>query len=267
MSLTSPSSELALGREFPPHQFKNIGELKHLVSEKIVRLDQYEEDQYLSFCNVSPEAFHEIEESREDHSRYTYFPDIQTLVIKLTTTASEKWHRSLGTRIFLKVTSDMGMGYDEFMPIAASTVVGQGSSSKEGDSGWTNLEVRSGAADWPGLVIQAGVSRSGAGYEGECLACLRADARWLLEHSQGQVNIVLLLWIEPASKKVIIEKWISGPQLTSSRFNVLRSAKPASIKTPPRLTLPVLHWFLSSMSGSCMSGPGLCSLVCKLQGV
>jgi len=162
-------------------------------------LDQYEEDQYLYFCNVSLEAFHEIEESREDHSRYTYFPDIQTLVIKLTTTASEKGHRSLETTTFLDVISDMGMDHDEFMPIGASTVVGQGSSSK-GDPGWTNLKVRSCTADWPGLVIQAGVSRFGAGYEGECLARLRADVRWLLEHFQGQVNIVLLLWIEPARR-------------------------------------------------------------------
>lgn len=119
----------------------------------------------------------------------------------------------------------MGMDYDEFMPIGASTAIGQGSSSKEGDSGWTNLNVRSGAADWPGLVIQAGASCSGAGYEGECLACLQADDRWLLEHSQGQINIVLLIWIKPANKRVLIEKWISGTQFTSLRFNVLRSAE------------------------------------------
>lgn len=119
----------------------------------------------------------------------------------------------------------MGMGYDEFMPIGASTIIGQDSSSKEGDSGWTNLEFRSGAADWPGLFIQAGASRSGAGYEGECLARLQADARWLLEHSQGQVHIVLLIWIEPANKKVLVEKWISDSQPTSSRFNVFRAAE------------------------------------------
>lgn len=98
--------------------------------------------------------------------------------MKLTITASEKTHRSFETRISVKDISDMEMGYDEFMLIGASTIIGQDSSSREGDSGWTNLKVRLGAADWPGLVIRVGASHSGAVYESACLARLRANARW-----------------------------------------------------------------------------------------
>lgn len=66
--------------------------------------------------------FHEVEESREDHSKYTYFAHIQTLVVNPTTTASKKEHQNF---------PDHGMGYDEFMQLELRRILYRTSRLKE----------------------------------------------------------------------------------------------------------------------------------------
>lgn len=108
----------------------------------------------------------------------------------------------------------MGIGYEQFCGIGATMYFGQSASAKEGDSSWKNLRMRSNKGDWPSLVIQAGMSES--------LPRLRSNARWWIEHSDGRVNIVLLIWIRPAMKTVKIEKWERGQApttRTSARLN------------------------------------------------
>ncbi|RPA95775.1 hypothetical protein L873DRAFT_1845854 [Choiromyces venosus 120613-1] len=79
-------------------------------------------------------------------------------------------------------------------------------SSKEADSAFKPLS-RPRKADWPTLVIESGVS--------EKLPRLRVDARWWLENSSGDVNIVLLFSISEAAQMIHLEKWelVSVPNL------------------------------------------------------
>ena len=62
------------------------------------------------------------------------------------------------------------------------------------------------------LIIEVpGVFHEKAHSEFErALTCLRADAKWWLAHSQGGVNIVMILWIRPERKVVQMEKWCLG---------------------------------------------------------
>ncbi|RPA90186.1 hypothetical protein L873DRAFT_1565744, partial [Choiromyces venosus 120613-1] len=85
-------------------------------------------------------------------------------------------------------------------------------SSKEADSAFKPLS-RPHRADWPTLVIESGVS--------EKLPRLRADARWWLENSSGDVNIVLLFSILAAAQTIHLEKWeiMSVPNLQVTRLH------------------------------------------------
>ena len=216
MDPTTPSFDLPMAN----HSFTNIKEFQRIIAEKNATIDESDEGQYLTFNKVSPGTFQKIETSRREGDsgiRFTYFADVEVLIVKVVTIAHEKAHRSLGARITMKSLSGMNMGFDEFMEHGAAKYNGP-NSSKEGDSVYINQRVRSQAGDWPSLVIESGKSES--------LLRLRVDARWWIQNSNGQVNIVIIIHVNPADKKIQIEKWISGssagtrvsPRLTQAVF-------------------------------------------------
>jgi hypothetical protein len=53
--------------------------------------------------------------------------------------------------------------------------------------------------DWPTIMFESGFSES--------LGHLRNDAKWWLANSQGEVKIAVIIAIQPADKKLHIEKW------------------------------------------------------------
>ena len=144
-------------------------------------------------------------------------------------------HLTLGQKIFRKVVA-IQIRDEEFTAIGSTRYCGQTASSKESDSGWKNLRVRPNTGDWPSFIIEAGMSAS--------LPRLHSDARWL-EHSAGNVRIVLLVWIQPTIKTVKIEKWVTGP-MPSTRVitrRVQSNAFPirtAEIKIDQSMTPPVI---------------------------
>lgn len=106
----------------------------------------------------------------------------------------------------------MGLDDLELSSIGSTLYKGQ-RSAKEPDSSWMNQIVRPQKEQFPHFVIEAGLSES--------LPRLRADAKWWVEHSKGEVNIVLVIWIRPKRKMVRIEKWCPGqapPTRSSSRL-------------------------------------------------
>jgi hypothetical protein len=103
----------------------------------------------------------------------------------------------------------MGIAFEEFYGLGSSTYRRQNASAKESDSSWINLRIRPNTGHWPCFIIEAGMSES--------MPRLRSDARWWIEHSAGTVNLVLFIWVQPAGKKVKIEKWIPGPVPTTRR--------------------------------------------------
>lgn len=134
--------------------------------------------------------------------KFSYFPDIESLIVKLPTKAHELARNSFGTMLAVSKVGPMGIHYPEFMGLGATKYVGQNVSSKEGDSSWINMSILP-KDDWPNFVIEAGMSQG--------TLRLRAAARWWIEHSQGQVGIVLLIHVIPSSKTIKLEKWIPSP--------------------------------------------------------
>lgn len=80
------------------------------------------ESQYIALKNVSNGDFDQIETKRAAFGsmvRLTYFPDIETLIIKVPTREHEVAHRTFGTETTINVRL-MGMGRFEFHPLGAT---------------------------------------------------------------------------------------------------------------------------------------------------
>lgn len=217
----SPSDELALVKKYPPFPFVNIKQLADTVERRQTEIDTLHKTNYISFGEVTPMKFQEIQKYRENaglHLRFTYFPDIATLIIKIPTKEHDQSHAQLFQCIDRRLTL-MGVDYREFAAMATTTTksseqrVGQRPSSKEGDSTAINKKIRKAGEDWPVFVIESGVSES--------LARLRADARWWIENSKGQVLMVLIIKIERNNRSARIIKYIpqAVPALRSTRSN------------------------------------------------
>lgn len=98
------------------HPFISLKEFQHIIAEKNTTIDESDEGQYLTFNKVSPETFQKIETSRREGDtsiRFTYFADVEVLIVKVVTKLHEKVHRSLGMRIMIKSLSGMNMGFSQ----------------------------------------------------------------------------------------------------------------------------------------------------------
>jgi hypothetical protein len=90
------------------------------------------------------------------------------------------------------------------------------------------------------LVFEAGIS--------ETLARLRVDADWWLTNSNGEVKIVVIIWIVRAAKSLVIEKWCLQPRSRAApvtRANTLITTKIQELTIiqnppipPPQGTIP-----------------------------
>lgn len=204
----TPSAELALTKEFPPIHYTGFKALKKTVDALRDNLCSNGNDgnQYVPFDHVSPEVFEKIEEKRLYlimKARLSYFPDIQTLIVKIPSEPQERAHGTLGQLIQLRTITPMNLDLSELMFLGASTKKSQSRSSKESDSAWKNVNIRSREDDFPCLVVEAGLSE-------ESLSRLRRAASWWIESSAGKVNIFLIIWICKAKKMLHIEKYIPG---------------------------------------------------------
>jgi hypothetical protein len=161
------------------------------------------------FSNVTPTSFVAINKHRErtgSKVRFTYFPDIATLIIKIPTKIHEQAHLHF-SMILVQLAGGMGIRQGEFIPYGAATMKSENCpqrSQKEGDSTFLNRLIRQGNDEWPSLVIQAGNTES--------LPCLRSDAKWWIESSRGEVQIVVLIKINRPRKLVTILKYVPGPR-------------------------------------------------------
>jgi hypothetical protein len=213
------SSELALTSLYPPTDFTGIRALKDAVTAKAASLDSGGQYQYISLKNVGRRDFDLIEANRKKLGgavRLTYFPDIETLIIKVTSGDQEAAHANFGLRISNKVHR-MNMLHLGFYALGATTYTGPTNSSKECDSSYINKLLR--GRGWPNLVIEAGLSES--------MPRLQADAAWLFENSNGAVRLVLLIKIDVQRKTITIEKhdrtW--GPSTRSNPQGLWRPRK------------------------------------------
>ncbi|GIJ84717.1 hypothetical protein Asppvi_003568 [Aspergillus pseudoviridinutans] len=189
------SAQLALTDIYPPAPIGKPRDFKSAIENRVKALrDGSTEDSYLSFNGVTPQLFEYIESRRHTlgakRARFTYFADIETLIVKVPSEAHEKAHAIIGHEIFFRLRR---------MGIAPAEVI-LGGSSKEVDSAYKNLNVRSQVASWPIWVVEGGMSKS--------LERLRGDASWWINHSKGEVQLVILVWICPSRRTVKVETWV-----------------------------------------------------------
>lgn len=194
-----------------PIQYTGFAALKKAVDSHRDKLcsNGGDGDQYIAFGHVSQGTFEEIDANRLQlvmKAALSYFPDTETLIVKIPTRLQEKAHQRLGQLILMKTVAPMNLDINDFSPMGKTTIKVQNGSSKESDSSWKNENIRPRDEDFPCLVVEAGMSES--------LTRLRGDARWCIESSGGKVNMVVIIWTRKTSRVLHIEKYIPGPPQT-----------------------------------------------------
>ncbi|KIN05884.1 hypothetical protein OIDMADRAFT_17046 [Oidiodendron maius Zn] len=111
--------------------------------------------------------------------------------------AHEGLHGYLFGRLHSKAIR-MGIQDHDIAIVGAGRYKGN-SSSKEGDSALKPRAFRPKYTDWPTIVFEAGLFES--------LDQLRIDAGWWLMNSNYDVNIVIVISLQKAQRRIQIEKW------------------------------------------------------------
>ncbi|RAH50704.1 uncharacterized protein BO95DRAFT_159917 [Aspergillus brunneoviolaceus CBS 621.78] len=201
-----PSTVLAMTGQYPPQTYRGLQDLNREIVALQDRLRQRDANQYLSFKHVSAADLHSLEESRDQllgAVRLTYFPDIETLLIKVPTLHHEKAHRSFAEETVTALTN-MGVRVMEREPTGAGRYTARSASRKEADSSYRNGLLRPTGTDWPHFVIESGLSES--------LFRLRQDVNWWIANSGGSVLLVLLLKVSRSDQTLTIEKYFPQRQ-------------------------------------------------------
>ncbi|RHZ72337.1 hypothetical protein CDV55_103249 [Aspergillus turcosus] len=200
--MENPSSaQLALTGIYPPTPLQRPSDLKTAIENKKEALkDGSDEDSYLSFSGVTPERFQYIESHRDSleatRVRFTYFADIETLIVKVPSEPHEGSHLGIANEIRDILRMNSRVSRAEVWAIGSTRYRGN-SSSKESDSGYRNNNLRPQAGAWPHWVIEAGMTES--------LERLHTDASWWINNSNGEVRLVILAWIRPRQRFIKIE--------------------------------------------------------------
>ena len=195
------SSSLAMTGKYPPRTFRGLQDFNQAINTLQERLRQRDVNQFLSFKHVSAKSFRSLDKNLGQLGtgvRITYFPDIETLIVKVVTAPHETAHRAF-TDEAISSLSIMGISLDERVPTGAARYTAPSNSRKEGDSTYKNNLLRPRNTDWPHWVIESGVSES--------LPRLLQDVNWWIGNSAGRVLLVLLFKVSRAEKKFTIEKY------------------------------------------------------------
>jgi hypothetical protein len=165
----------------------------------------------------------------------TYHTDTNILIVKVPTIEHERAHILLADEVNEKLR-EMGLLKRSLQGCGATRYDGF-ITSKEGDSSY-KPRCRARKRDWPTLVFEAGVSES--------LEELRTDAKWWLHNSDGEVKIVIIIWIRPAQKSIWIEKWCLQPRTpaapaTRANTPIATKAQELSITQNPPIPTPAAN--------------------------
>ena len=117
-------------------------------------------NQYIPFDHISLEIFEKIKEKRLElimKATLSYFPDIQTLIVKIPSQAHEKAHEKLRQLILLEsIAPPMNLAISTFALMGSTMLKGKNGSFRETVAAWKNANIRSREGDFLRLVVQAG---------------------------------------------------------------------------------------------------------------
>ena len=173
MTIPISSSELLKGLEDKVQLFSGIANMRKVVNSRTEDLQASRTtDQYLVFKPVMTDDFNKIENKRHiigRHLRKTYCINLDTLIVKLMPLLRhELAHCSFGTLLSIQ-SHVMGFSPFQFVNVSGTTYKGH-SVKKEPDTAFKPFPHQPNPADWPTLVLKAGVS--------QLLRQLRNSARW-----------------------------------------------------------------------------------------
>lgn len=225
--MVSPSSEeLALMRTHPRTPIGSPADFKSAIDARYKALeDGTIEESYISFSDVRPDTFQSLNSRRHELGaskvRLTYFPDIETLIVKVPSLPHERAAATFGYQIHRRLAPGM-VNDREAVPVGSARYRGQRDSSKEADAAFQNQIVRRLDSQWPVFVIEAGMSES--------LERLHGDASWWINHSDGEVRLVIIVWVSPSTQIMKMETWVPA-----------RNPPPTGPRTRSRTAIPTLY--------------------------
>ncbi|GLA49980.1 hypothetical protein AnigIFM63604_005986 [Aspergillus niger] len=205
-----PSADLALVGKYPPEIYKGIHKLKETIKSTFNTLEEHDIDQYLSLGCVSGQDFQHLVENRQQlcySVRFTYFPDIETLIVKIAmprqNAARMAFRREITSQLRI-----MSLGIEERPALWPSLHISPAGSMKEADDSWSHPLMEPRNKDWPKIVIQSAVAGS--------MPRLRLEASWWINNSKGQVQIVVLIGVRKDSRSIVLEKYFPKPCVPSN---------------------------------------------------
>jgi len=156
--------------------------------------------QYIVFSHVTQEELSNIDPIRDTNHkrlRFLYVNEPKALIVTIMPEiAHQLAAREFGYAFRIKA-QEMPLGR-ALADIGGTRYRGI-SSGKEADGGFKPWSARPRATDWPTVVCECGVSQSAPH--------LKADGRWWLENSRGQVYTALLFFVSKFARTIRIEHW------------------------------------------------------------
>lgn len=188
----------------PIHNMVDLPSFDQVIeSQKEKILTGLTAKQFVIFRAVTEKILAHIDNEKREiggNMRFFYNSDCEELIVKLMPTFQhEAAHCGFSHELTARARL-MGLPMGSLFPCGATRYRGRSNSSfKEGDSGHKPRALRPSPSDWPTIVFESGFSES--------LPRLRVDAAWWLMESGGQVNIVVIISVQLAQGRIMIEKW------------------------------------------------------------
>ncbi|KAN0068632.1 hypothetical protein V8E54_013356 [Elaphomyces granulatus] len=230
------------------HEFTNNNNLENFIME-FYSADN--DSQRIAIMGIPEEAMKRLEK-REHRQlpkmRLDYDPISKNLIIKFVSVIHEMAHREFAA-MFTEHARGHGITRQHWTSTGAGAHRGTNRRKKEPDDSF-KPRTRVLQADRPTLIIEVGVSER-----------LRNDAFFWLTKMNGEVRIVILIFVKHTQRTIQIERWENCPPPRPLRNNPQRPTKVQSIgitfqngtpvATGAPLILPVRHLFDIIPAGIC----------------
>jgi len=216
---------LTKGLENVEHQqFSERESFIKVIDSQVKKLHSGEAGQYLVFAPITQEqldAIERIRQSRRNGIRLHYFDREETLIVKIFAGPVQSLVSSgFGTRLDVKIAQ---MGLLKYISQMGATPYQGYGSIKQANIAWEPWSPRHGAADWPSVIIECGVSQS--------RDRLEVEANWWFENSDGQVKIVLVISYSEEMKKIHFQQW----ELVTVPDSYVSPGQPTATRTAPTI--------------------------------
>ena len=205
-------------------QYRNRQSFIRVIDSQVTKLRSGKAGQYLVFAPVTQDqlvVIERIRQTRHKGIRFHYFNREETLIVKIFTGPVQALVGcGFGTRLDLKIGR---MGLISYISRADTATYKGNGSQKQADIAWEPWSPHHGAADWPTVVVECGVSQS--------RDRLEVDANWWFENSGGKVKIVFLISFSEEKKEIHFQQW----ELVTIPDSHVSPGQPSATRTVPTI--------------------------------